>query len=568
MIIKTQGDRLLAFNSYKYKDRLKSIGFRYDPSEKVWWIKSNSKKLLQFSEEFASENLQICSLSSQAIKKAVSDNKAKERYLKSVDDYKKSLFESEQLNISEFEVGDKYTPYRHQKIAMLFFYKSKVGNLYGDCGVGKTAIILWLIKRLYNENKLNKALIVCPKSIMESAWLEDSTKFTPELEVCILNRGSKINRIILTKDFEGHPKYKKQYDKNYSIYVINYEALNAIKDLLPYYGFDLVAFDEVSKLKNHKSAVSKNCVMISKNLPRRYVMSGTPAPNSEKEYFTQMKILDEDIFGSSFYSFTQKWFEPTGFMGFNLVLDPFKEEEFVKKIYSYGLRFKQKDCVDLPDTQDLFLHATMSKKLSKAYTQLQKEKVLEINSREIPVSNPLAEMLMLRQLSGGIHREDEEIVRCSEHKLEVLKEFLDSNPTEQVVIWACFVKSIEDINELLGNKARALYGKTSSEELRHYTTAFKNGEIPYLVCNPKSVAHGHTWTNSRIEIFYELGPSSEEYEQARKRILRIGQTRKCLYYHILSKTEDGKDTIDKIMYELVTKKLKNSTEIMDRFKSL
>lgn len=571
MIIRLEQGKLRAYDSFKYKDQLKAIGFRYDWDDKYWGIKATETNAYNLNKELqlgTTPAIFLCEKTKELIKRASALQEARKKKLDDLRNKKINLFLMDDIDVSKYKVPEGFNLYKHQKIALEFFYYSEVGNLYGDCGVGKTAIMLLLIERLIREGKINKALVVCPKSIMRGAWEEDKEIWAPNLDLVVLDKGTTVNKIILQKDFNGHPKYKKLYDKPYSVYVINYEAVSGLMDLLPYYGFDMLVLDEASKLKNHKSAVTKNCITLSKLFTRKYVVSGTPAPNKELEYFGQMGVIDEGIFGKSFYRFRNKWFEPVGFMGFEHILDPIKESEFMDQVYTYGLRFKQEECVDLPEQLFLELPSYMDQNHSSAYRKLEKEKILELESRDVPVSNPLAELTKLRQLVSGYITSDDEIKEYKNHKLATLKEFLEVNPSEQAVIWANFIYDIEAIKEMLGDSAGALYGKTTQKELDERTKKFKAGELQYLICNPQSVGHGHTWVNSNLNIFYSLNYSNELYEQACKRTHRIGQKDKVRYYHILSRTVDGKPTIDDVVYAAVRGKLRRSKEIMDLFRKV
>lgn len=566
MILRLEHGRLKAFECYRYKEKLKIIGFAWNSKDQSWGMRASNSAIIAFANYFQKIKVYYDPGSKELLAKAQKEKGIREEKLQKIKDYKASLFDKDIIPLDGFTVPAEFDLYRHQKIALNFFYYSPLGNLYGDCGVGKTAIMLILVERLLRDKKANKVLIVCPKSIMRGAWEEDCHKFTPNLEMCILDKGFKINTKILQKDFKGHPKYKKIYDKQFDLYVITYESLKPLESIIGFLGFDVVIFDEASKLKNHSSGITKSAIKIAKKFNRRYILSGTPAPNHETEYFGQIKVLDEEVFGDTFWRFRDEYFEPVGFMGFEYELDPMKEDTFLEKLYTYGLRFKQEDCVDLPPTQDIILPSFMDSKLSSTYKTLEEEKILEINNREIPVSNPLAEMTKLRQLASS-HMVDEEGTEYSfkNHKLETLRDFLESSPEEQVIIWAAFIKDIEAIGELLGSKARMLYGKTSNKT-DQYSKEFKAGKVQYLICNPQSVGHGHTWTNSCINVFFSLTYSNELYTQSRKRTHRISQDKSVRYYHIVSRTDSGEQTIDEIVYYVVKNKIKRANEIMDQFK--
>ena len=240
MIIRIEDGKIRAFDSYSYKDQLKAIGFRWNGTD--WNISVNESNAYNLYTELNLANnpkVYTCAKTKELIKKAELSHKTREDYLNKLRNKKINLFLAEDLDVSNYDIPEGISLYGHQKIALEFFYESKLGNLYGDCGVGKTAILLLLSKRLLKEKKVNKILVLCPKSIMRGAWEEDCDKFTPDLNLCVLDKGSKVNRMILQKNFKGHPKYKKMYDHPYDIYVLNYEALAGLMDIIPYYGFEI-----------------------------------------------------------------------------------------------------------------------------------------------------------------------------------------------------------------------------------------------------------------------------------------------------------------------------------------
>ena len=75
--------------------------------------------------------------------------------------------------------------FSHQKDALKTASKQNT-VLFHDCGCGKTLTALKLIeyfkeKAVSEKRNWKKALVVCPLSIIDSAWIADCRKFTPKL---------------------------------------------------------------------------------------------------------------------------------------------------------------------------------------------------------------------------------------------------------------------------------------------------------------------------------------------------------------------------------------------------
>ena len=79
--------------------------------------------------------------------------------------------------------------------------------------------------------------------------------------------------------------------------------------------------------------------------------------------------------------------------------------------------------------------------------------------------------------------------------------------------------------------------------------AFRDGRARFLVAHPASAAHGLTFINCSLQIFFSMDFSLERYEQAKARIHRAGQVNKCTYVHLIAK-----DTIDEQILEVLRRK--------------
>jgi SNF2 family DNA or RNA helicase len=569
VLVKYASGNIEVYDCFNERFRLKSLKFAWRKRKLAWVKKYTPYALMLFLEEFpVSSEYSAGQSFADLIQEWKEENARHKKELNQLMSVKEDLFKNDNISMESFEYPEDIEPFNHQRIACNYFYESPIGNLYGDCGVGKTAIMLMLIERLKRERKIDKVLVITLKNIMYGAWKKDIPKFAPDLKLCILDRGTKINKKILLKDFHGHPKYRKMYEKDFDIYAINFESVHAIKDVIAKVGFDMCIIDESSKLKDPKTKISKACIEIGDLISRKYILSGTPAPNKELEYFCQIRFLTDRVFGDNFWSFRERWFEPVDHFGFKYELDPMRKDEFSSMLYTYGLRFTQEDCLDLPPTSSEFIPAIMDKKLSDVYRVMEKEKVLQIDKNLFPTDNPLSGLLKLRQLSSSYvtdpDKDDGSIIEFKNHKLVALKNFLENNPNEQIIIWAVFRKDLLAIMDLLGDQAVGLFGgvKNSEQAINDFT----NGKAKYLVANPSSAGHGLTFVNCRVNLFYSLDYNSENYQQALRRTHRAGQLKNVVYYHLMSVTDTLAPTIDEVMYAAVDGKITRLMDILNLFK--
>ena len=68
-------------------------------------------------------------------------------------------------------------PFEHQKTTAAFLTMHKRAFCFNEQGTGKTGAALWAADFLMSRQKINRVLVICPLSIMDSAWRADLFKF-------------------------------------------------------------------------------------------------------------------------------------------------------------------------------------------------------------------------------------------------------------------------------------------------------------------------------------------------------------------------------------------------------
>ncbi|MBI4708214.1 MAG: DEAD/DEAH box helicase [Candidatus Omnitrophica bacterium] len=458
--------------------------------------------------------------------------------------------------------------FKHQKEALDFIVSNNgFGALFHEVGCGKTRTALEIFshyKRLDPELKL---FVICPLSLINSAWGEDIKQFT-----CFNYRNCHDETIELRKDTD--------------IYIINFESLiseNKIKQLHKMINFSKVmcVIDESSKMKNHKARTTKTLLSLRNYFNFRIIMSGTPAPNCETEYWAQINFIKPGIVHEKFYPFRYFYFhlerERNGKQeftsgqiysklaaqqifqrGWHYDITTQKRQLLMDKISPYCHYARKAECLDLPEQMDEVRLVDMGKKQASVYNSMKRDLIAEIQNSFVVAQVALAKIMKLRQITSGfaIDESGETIIIGENPKLQELKDVLEEAGKQQVIIWCQFQHEIRQIKDLLGDKAVTLYGETKDKD--DSITAFKNGSAQYLIAHPKSAGHGLTFVNCSLQVFYSLDYSWELYEQARGRIHRAGQVNKCTYVHLLCK-----GTIDEEILNVLRNK-KDATEILYR----
>ena len=452
--------------------------------------------------------------------------------------------------------------FKHQKEG---FRLAMAGNraFFWECGTGKSCMGLTLI-RWHKLKGRGPALVVCPLSIIESAWIEDCKKFTPDISIVSLWS---------CKPSERRSRLNEKYD----IYVANYETFKSLYEQIVIKGFEVIIVDESSKMKDPRSQITKALMSLAgfgplyktrKNpycrkepIRWRYVLSGTPAPNDESEYHQQIKFISgtgNKCFDDNFYSFRGRYFRkiPLGLTGQNRYeFYKHMRDEFMDAMKPVAHVVRKVDALDLPQQFHEIRKVYLSPREQNAYEILKTELLLEYAGQTVLARTALTELMKLRQLTSGFAYTDTGIIATGQSKLKELKALLEEIGNHQVIIWGNFKFEIKQLLKELP-LSRGLWSETAD---RDKTIAdFKAEKFQYLIANPQSAGHGLTFVNCRYAAYFSLNYSYELFKQSQDRIHRYGQRYNTTYFYLLADK-----TIDEVIYKAVQKKEDLSSAILE-----
>ena len=141
--------------------------------------------------------------------------------------------------------------YQYQKDVVNKALNEDGYGLFLDTGCGKTVCGLEI------ANQIGKTLVLCPLSIIETAWIDDCKKFYPDKKIVNCWGNSKKERI-------------DALHENADIYVMNYESFKILKNEIRDMDFECMIVDESSVMKNMKSQITVDILSLVGVIPRRY----------------------------------------------------------------------------------------------------------------------------------------------------------------------------------------------------------------------------------------------------------------------------------------------------------
>jgi SNF2 family DNA or RNA helicase len=467
--------------------------------------------------------------------------------------------------------------YRHQKEAVEFAIRNRgCCALFHDPGLGKTRTGLEVFRYYRGKHPGLRLLVVCPLSLVNSAWGVDIKKFT---------------------DFT-YASFKEITGEVPDIVVINYECLISknnlplVESLIWKHRF-MCILDESSRLKNNKSVTTKTLLALAECFPYRLIASGTPMPNSELELWGQMNFVQPELLHKSFYAFRNTYFhlERNGIMRQG---SRYMSKDEIREIFSQGWKYaitdenrellmseikpcthwvKKEEALDLPEKIDEIREVTLSAQERKAYKEMEDLLITEIEGVEVTAQIALTKLMKLRQVTAGFlySATGSALQIGTSSKIKELDEVLEELGNQPVIIWVQFHHEVHAIQKLISDKYGAnqvttLYSDTPDRD--ESINKFKNNEVRYLIAHPRSAAHGLTFVNCSAMVFFSLDYSYEAHAQARDRIHRIGQNKSCLYVYLAAKDSideellkvlQRKQSLQDVVYGIVRKKAKGKS---------
>lgn len=458
----------------------------------------------------------------------------------------------------------KVKPYQHQKIAFNFaiekLEQEGCAALLMDMGLGKSLTSIAIAGQLYQENKIERVLVVCPTSII-SVWEKEFVKFA--------DYDYFVESIVGSTMSKRKEKLKSLcHKKGLQVAVINYEATWRMEKELNVYKPDIIICDESQKIKNPSAAQSKTLHRLGVKAKYKMILTGTPVQNSPMDVFSQWKFLDQNIFGVSFYAFRNRYAVMGGYYNHQII--KFKNmDELTSKAHSVSYRITKGEALDLPEQIFLNRYCELEKEARKVYDTVMKESYAELMDGEITATNILTKLMRLSQIAGGHVKDDEGRMQViSKAKLNELKDIMEDviiDNKKKLVVFARFIPEIESIKQLADEmKVEYSYitGEIKTDDRGVMCDNFQNNEnVKLFIAQIQTAGLGITLTAADTAVFYSLDFNYANYSQAIARTHRIGQKNTCTYINLIST-----ETVDEKIIKALESKEDIAKNIVDNWR--
>ena len=439
----------------------------------------------------------------------------------------------------KYDWPGRFTPFVHQRETASFLTLNRRGFVFSEPGTGKTLSALWAADYLMKIKEVRRCLILCPLSIMTSAWMQDLNNSIIHRSCIVAHHSQAARRLEMVKG-------------GYDFVITNYEGLNLIADEVVKDGtFDLVIVDECNAYKNVGTQRFKSLAKVLNPRTYLWMMTGTPAAQSPMDAYGLAKLVNPDAVpkfqtgwrDKVLYQATRfKWIpKPTAGADVHEALQP-------------AIRFTKAQCLDLPPVITVTREVPMTAQQAKYYKLLKDRMVMQAAGETITAVNAAAGVNKLLQISAGAaYTDNQEVVTfdCAP-RLNVLLEVLEET-NRKVLVFAPYRHSIDTIYDYLQKnniECMQIHGDVSASKRTLIFKQFQTTESPrVLVIQPQSASHGVTLTAADTVVFWGPVMSVETYLQCCARTDRVGQNSdKVTVVHI-----EGSDLEKKMFRKLASR---------------
>lgn len=440
--------------------------------------------------------------------------------------------------------------HNYQEYAKDFILENKKCGLFLDMGLGKTVTSLTAIDILMNDYlDIGKVLVIAPKNVAENTWTDEVQKWEHL-------RGLKVTCISGTA-----VKRRRALDEEADIYTVSRDnVVWLVDELKKDWKFDTLIIDELSSFKNPSSKRFKKLKTVTPFFDRVIGLTGTPAPNSYMDLWSQIYLLDRgERLGKNITAFRRQFFNAySRGMYVEYELKEGAKEKIDDLISDICVSMKAKEYLkDLKEPIIIDYKVKLDNKEFKLYRDMAKEAVADVteNDKVVALSAAVVTNKLLQMANGTVYGDDKKTFKIHERKLEALDDILEQAQNENILVFYNFQSDLENILSKFP-EAKKFEG---GEDIRNWNS----GKIKMLLLHPASAGHGlNLQQGGSIIVWYGLTWSLELYLQANARLVRQGQKEVVRIYRLISN-----HTVDERVIETLNGKKYKQDELLERLKA-
>ena len=463
----------------------------------------------------------------------------------------------------------KMKPYKHQMTALEKSWNRETYAYFMEMGTGKTKVLIDNAAMLYDNGKIDGALIVAPKGVVKT-WYEQ------EIPIHLPDHIENVSVLWQPNITKGQSKKLGTLfntGEELHILVMNVEAFSTTKGTAFASKFisshnTLMAIDESTTIKNPKAQRTKNILKLSDRTKYRRIMTGSPVTKNPLDLYSQCEFLSPWLLDfTSFYAFRNRYAEmkTLNVRGRSIqIVDKFKNlGELSEQLKGFSYRVLKEDCLDLPEKNWTKRQITLSADQRKIYTQMKETALAHLNGKVTSTMTVLTQLMRLHQITCGHFTADDGTTQeIANNRISELMNVLDELEGK-AIIWANYqhdiTNIIKEVVKVHGPGSIVdYYGLTPQDERQDNIRKFQNDDkCRFIVGTPATGGYGITLTAANTVIYFSNGYDLEKRLQSEDRAHRIGQKKNVTYVDIIAE-----DTVDEKIVKALRDKINIASQVL------
>lgn len=402
--------------------------------------------------------------------------------------------------------------------------------------------------------QVKKTLIFGPLRVIQAVWAREARKWshTKHLRFSVIHGPKEKRTRALFADAD--------------VYLINYEAMNWLAETLDHYylsqnkplPFEMVVYDEVSKLKNSTTLRMKGGTRDRKDgrgepvtikvtgwrkmidqFKFRTGLTGTPASNGYLDLHGQFLAVDGgDRLGAFITHYKDSYFA-SDYSGWSYTPTELGKQWIEFKISDITKKMDAVDYLDMPACKITNVMVDLPAAARKAYIDVEKNMFTQLDSgQEVEVFSRSSVSNKCLQFCNGspyLSSDSPEYEAVHDAKLDALEEVLEEAAGSPVLCSYTFKADAERIMKKFKKLKPVNLTAVKSADTERIINDWNTGKIKLLIGHPASMGHGvdGLQDSGSILVWFGLNWSLELYEQMCGRLNRQGQTKPVSIIHIL-----------------------------------
>lgn len=439
-----------------------------------------------------------------------------------------------------------YTPFEHQRTTAAFLATHPRCFCFNEPGTGKTSAAAWAADYLMNKGRVKRVLVICPVSIMDTAWRADLFRTVMHRTVGIATGDRRKREAVIAG--------------NYEFVIINFDGVKVVTPALAAGEFDLIIVDEANAVKSVSTDRWKALASLIRADTRLWMMTGTPASQSPLDAYGLAKLVNPD----NVPRFLGAWRDKVMTKITQYKWVPRNDSQtIVHDALQPAIRFTKEECLDLPDLLYATREVPLTPQQQKYYNAIKQEMITRAAGEEITAANAAGMLNKLLQISAGCaYTDNKEVIQFDiKNRLAELVSIIEQTD-RKVLVFVPFRHVIDMLrDELIAFTVDTIHGGVAANARAEIIKRFQTQDSPQvLLLVPQATAHGITLTRADQVVWWGPVSSTEMYLQANARAHRQGQTRNVTVTHLQG------SPVEKRMYAMLQNKIDLHQSLVDLYK--